>query len=224
MYLEYWLPRCAAADHIISLSSVPRGSLTLLLKWIVDVVGAAALLVVFLPLFLIVAVLIKLTSPGPVFFRQERLGLNRHPFVMLKFRTMTPDAEQQEAALQRLNNGVFFKIKNDPRVTRVGRVLRKYSIDELPQLINVLKGEMSLVGPRPIRDFELQQFGAWSQLRRFSMKPGLTCLWQVNGRSNTSDEDRMRYDLEYVEHWSFLLDVKILLKTIPIVLKSEGAV
>lgn len=194
------------------------------LKRVGDVVGSLLLLIALWPVFLIVAVLIKLTSPGPVLFRQERLGLHRRPFRMWKFRTMWPEAEQQEAELLRAHHGVFFKPSNDPRVTPLGRVLRKYSLDELPQLINVLKGEMSLVGPRPIRDFELQQFTTWQQLRRFSLKPGLTCLWQVNGRSNTSDEDRLRYDLEYVEHWSLLLDFKILLRTIPAVFSGNGAV
>jgi len=184
------------------------------------------LLVVVSPLLLMTAVLIKLTSPGPVFHIRELVGLNQHPFMMWKFRTMKINAERQEAALREMNkgNGPFFKAKNDLRITPVGRFLRKYSIDELPQLINVLKGDMSLVGPRPITDFELQRFSEWKQLRRFNMRPGLTCIWQVSGRSKTSDADRMRYDLEYVNNWSFLLDVKLLFKTIPVVLKGDGAV
>jgi exopolysaccharide biosynthesis polyprenyl glycosylphosphotransferase len=208
----------------VALSLVSVKDVRLWLKRAGDVVGALVLLMSLWPVFLVVTALIKLTSPGPVFFRQERLGLNRRPFMMLKFRTMRPQAEQQEAQLLRAHNGVFFKMQNDPRVTPLGRVLRKYSLDELPQLINVLKGDMSLVGPRPIRDFEFQQFEEWKQLRRFSLKPGLTCLWQVNGRSNTSDDDRMQYDLDYVERWSFLLDIKILLKTIPAVFSGDGAV
>lgn len=226
MSLEYWLHNAATTDRIIKVSRVTRRSLKLRLKRIVDVVGALTGLVVFLPTFLIAAVLIKLTSRGPVFYVRENLGLKRRPFMMLKFRTMTAAADQQEAALRDVKGaaGPFFKIQNDPRVTSVGRFLRKYSIDELPQLVNVLKGDMSLVGPRPIFDFEFEGFNEWRHLRRFSMKPGLTCIWQVSGRSNTSDVDRMRYDLEYVDNWSFLLDVKIFLKTIPVVLKGDGAV
>lgn len=184
------------------------------------------LLVVVSPLLLMTAVLIKLTSPGPVFYIRELVGLNQHPFMMWKFRTMKINAEQRETALVEMKkeDSPFFKVKDDPRVTCVGGFLRKYSIDELPQLINVLKGDMSLVGPRPIHDFELQKFSEWKQLRRFSMKPGLTCIWQVSGRSKTSDADRMRYDLEYINNWSLLLDVKLLFKTIPVVLKGDGAV
>ena len=188
------------------------------------------LLVVVSPLLLMTAVLIKLTSPGPVFYIRKRVGLNQRPFMMWKFRTMKSNAEQQEVALRVVKKeeekgyAPFFKVKDDPRVTSIGRFLRKYSIDELPQLINVLKGDMSLVGPRPVHYFELQRFSEWKQLRRFSMKPGLTCIWQVSGRSNTSVEDRMRYDLEYVNNWSLLLDVKLLFKTIPVVLKGDGAV
>jgi lipopolysaccharide/colanic/teichoic acid biosynthesis glycosyltransferase len=175
------------------------------------------------PLFLLVAALIKLTSPGPVFFKQSRPGQDRRPFTMWKFRTMVCGAERQEAKL-RGEGGVFFKPKNDCRVTPVGRFLRKYSVDELPQFINVLKGEMSLVGPRPVLWHELERFGRPEQLRRFRMKPGLTCIWQVSGRSNTTDEARMRYDLQYVDEWSLATDFKLLLKTVPVVLRGEGAV
>jgi exopolysaccharide biosynthesis polyprenyl glycosylphosphotransferase len=208
---------------VFALPVISSKGFVLELKRAFDFVSALVLLVILSPVFLIVAALIKLTSPGPVFFRQERLGLNQRPFMMLKFRTMISGAEQQEAEFQPRQNGVFFKIKDDPRVTNIGAVLRKYSLDELPQLINVLKGEMSLVGPRPIRDFELRRFSQWIERRRFSLKPGLTCIWQVSGRSNTSDEDRMNYDLQYIDQWSLLLDIKLLLKTIPVVIKGDGA-
>jgi len=192
-------------------------------KRLVDFTAALAALVALAPLFLLVAALVKLTSPGPVFFRQSRPGLRRRPFTMWKFRTMVPDAERHESRL-RGEGGVFFKPKDDGRVTPVGRFLRKYSVDELPQFINVLKGEMSLVGPRPVLWHELERFGGAEQLRRFEMKPGLTCIWQVSGRSNTTDEMRMRYDLQYVDDWSLLTDFKLLVKTVPVVVRGEGAV
>ncbi len=192
-------------------------------KRLIDFSAALAALVLLSPLFLLVAALIKLTSPGPVFFRQSRPGLGRRPFDMWKFRTMVPGAERQEAEL-RGAGGLFFKPKNDSRVTPVGRFLRKYSLDELPQFFNVLRGEMSLVGPRPVLWHELERFSGPEQLRRFEMKPGLTCIWQVSGRSNTTDEARMRYDLEYVDGWSLTADFKLLLKTVPVVARGEGAV
>ena len=203
--------------------TVPFGGADQGVKRLVDFTAALSALVVLLPLFLLVAALIKLTSPGPVFFKQSRPGLGRRPFTMWKFRTMVPGAERREAQL-RGEGGVFFKPKNDSRVTPLGRFLRKYSVDELPQFINVLKGEMSLVGPRPVLWHELERFGRPELLRRFEMKPGLTCIWQVSGRSNTTDEARMRYDLEYVDDWSLVVDFKLLLKTVPVVLRGEGAV
>jgi lipopolysaccharide/colanic/teichoic acid biosynthesis glycosyltransferase len=142
---------------------------------------------------------------------------------MWKFRTMVPGAERKEGEL-RGEGAVFFKPKDDPRVTPVGRFLRKYSIDELPQFINVLRGEMSLVGPRPVLWHELERLNGPDHLRRFDMKPGLTCIWQVSGRSNTTDEARINYDLQYVEGWSLATDFKLLLKTVPVVLRGEGAV
>ena len=223
MYLEYWCDD-GAANTMVPLARVHGESAAVRFKRIIDVVGASMILLCLLPLFFMTAVLIKLTSPGPTFFWQERLGLHQRPFRMLKFRTMIPNAHLQEDALQNTRQEVFFKVQNDPRITAIGKVLRKYSIDELPQLLNVLRGEMSLVGPRPLFDFEIQRFEQWKPLRRFSMKPGLTGIWQVSGRSKTSDEDRMRYDVEYVEQWSLLLDVKLLLKTIPAVLNGDGAV
>ena len=225
MYLEYW-PDTASAMHrqTVLLHLTPYNS-NLRLKRLLDIVGALGLLVLSAPIWLAAMAFIKLTSPGPVLFKQTRLGRNRQPFTMWKLRTMAREASGQEEGLRQktAGHGPFFKINNDTRVTRVGKFLRKFSIDELPQLINVLKGEMSLVGPRPIRDFEFQQFEEWKQLRRFSVLPGLTCIWQVSGRSNTSQVMRMQYDLQYARDGSLLLDIKILLKTIPAVLKADGA-
>jgi len=206
------------AQHTIPFEDARLG-----LKRLVDFTAALLALLVLSPLLFAVAVLIKLTSPGPVFFKQSRPGLHRQPFLMWKFRTMVPGAERQEANL-RGAEGLFFKPKNDARVTPIGRFLRKYSVDELPQFINVLRGEMSLVGPRPILWHELERFGSPEHLRRFEMKPGLTCIWQVSGRSNTTDEARMSYDLQYVEGWSLAADFKLLLKTVPVVIRGEGAV
>ena len=214
--------------YIPNFALVPLSGESIMLgvKRCVDVIGALTLLLILSPLFILLAALIKLSSQGPVFFKQERLGKNRLPFTIWKFRTMMNDAESRLAELRQNCGGgdVFFKLKNDPRVTRVGRVMRKYSLDELPQLFNVLTGEMSFVGPRPICAFELERFNGWGQLRRFEMTPGLTCIWQVSGRSNTTDQARMNYDLQYVDNWSLLLDFKLLLRTVPVVVKGEGAV
>ncbi len=194
-------------------------------KRILDVIVSAGMLALLSPLLLLLAALIKLDSPGPVLFRQVRVGLNRRRFKVLKFRTMVTEADERQSTLEAMNeaDGPVFKIKNDPRVTRFGAFLRQFSIDEFPQLINVLKGEMSLVGPRPLplRDVELIDT-QWHK-RRFSVKPGLTCLWQVNGRSDVNFEKWVRMDLEYIDTWSLGLDLKILLKTIPAVLRGSGA-
>jgi len=176
-------------------------------------------------MFLVVAILVKFDSPGPGFFVQERVGLNKRRFRMYKFRTMVANAEEQQAQIENLNeaDGPVFKIKNDPRLTRLGKFLRKASIDELPQLLNVLKNDMSLVGPRPldVRDYNgLDE--DWLR-RRFSVRPGITCLWQINGRSSVSFQEWMKWDLQYIDHWSFWLDVKVIAKTIPAVLKGVGA-
>jgi lipopolysaccharide/colanic/teichoic acid biosynthesis glycosyltransferase len=169
--------------------------------------------------------LIKLDSAGPVFFVQERVGFNKRKFRMFKLRTMVANAEQKQAHLEKLNeaDGPVFKIKHDPRFTRVGKFLRKSSIDELPQLLNVLKGEMSLVGPRPLPLRDYQGFEEDWLRRRFSVRPGLTCLWQINGRSSVSFKDWMILDMRYIDSWSFWLDLKILLQTIPAVLRGSGA-
>jgi lipopolysaccharide/colanic/teichoic acid biosynthesis glycosyltransferase len=175
---------------------------------------------------LLVSLAIKLSSKGPVFFRQKRCGLNGHPFTMLKFRSMVSDAEQLKQELESLNemSGPVFKLTNDPRVTWIGRLLRKYSVDELPQLINVLRGEMSLVGPRPLPVDEVSRFDDLAHRRRLSVKPGLTCLWQISGRNQVTDfKDWVRLDLEYIDNWSLWLDLKILWRTIPVVLLGTGA-
>jgi len=196
-----------------------------LFKRALDVAISLAAIVLLAPLFLFTALLIKLTSSGPVFFVQERVGLNKRRFQLFKFRTMVADAEGQIHEVQHLNeaSGPVFKLKNDPRVTRVGKFLRKMSIDELPQLFNVLKDDMSLVGPRPLPVRDYNGFDKDWQRRRFSVRPGITCLWQVNGRSTVSFDHWMHLDMEYIDNWSLWLDFKILAKTIPAVLKGTGA-
>jgi lipopolysaccharide/colanic/teichoic acid biosynthesis glycosyltransferase len=172
-----------------------------------------------------VAALIKLTSSGPIVYAQDRCGLNRHPFRMYKFRSMYIDAEKLQASLEQRNEagGPVFKIRDDPRVTPLGRVLRKTSIDELPQLWNVLVGDMSLVGPRPLPFRDVNLITRPADMRRFSMRPGLTCLWQIQGRSNIGFERWVELDLEYIDNWSLALDARILLKTLPAVLSGNGA-
>jgi len=194
-------------------------------KRMLDIVVSSLLLILLSPIFLIVAILIKSDMSGPVFFVQDRVGLNKRRFRMYKFRTMIGGAEQRQSELESLNeaDGPVFKIKNDPRVTRLGKFLRKASIDELPQLLNVLKGDMSLVGPRPLPMRDYYGFDQDWVRRRFSVRPGITCLWQVNGRSSVSFKEWMELDLHYIDHWSFWLDVKLLAKTIPAVLKGSGA-
>lgn len=209
--------------------SAPEMSWQGLAKQVIDVVGAFVLLVLLtfvVPVIPLVALFIKLSTPGPVLFRQQRSGLNGHPFTMFKFRTMVTDAEQQQQELAAFNEmgGPVFKITNDPRVTPLGRWLRKYSVDELPQLWNVLRGEMSLVGPRPLPVDEVRRFHDLAHRRRLSVKPGLTCLWQISGRNEVKDfKDWVRLDLEYIDNWSLWLDVKILLRTVPVVLLGTGA-
>jgi lipopolysaccharide/colanic/teichoic acid biosynthesis glycosyltransferase len=169
------------------------------------------------------SLLIKLESKGPVLFKQVRAGENGKNFHLYKFRTMCIDAEDKKAALSTRNemSGPVFKIREDPRVTTIGRLLRKFSIDELPQFVNVLKGEMSLVGPRPPLPSEVSGYQPW-QHRKLSVKPGVTCLWQINGRNQVDFDEWMRLDLEYIDNWSLALDTKILLKTLPAVLKGTG--
>jgi exopolysaccharide biosynthesis polyprenyl glycosylphosphotransferase len=195
------------------------------IKRILDITLSFTLIVLLTPLLLAVAALIKFTSAGPIFFLQERLGLNKRRFLIYKFRTMVPGAEQRLAELESLNeaSGPVFKIKNDPRITPLGKFLRRTSIDELPQLFNVLKGDMSLVGPRPLPVRDYQGFNQDWQRRRFSIQPGLTCLWQVAGRSSIPFEQWMQLDLQYMDEWSLWLDLKILARTIPAVVKGSGA-
>jgi exopolysaccharide biosynthesis polyprenyl glycosylphosphotransferase len=206
--------------------TTPDASWQGVLKQVLDFVGALLVLLILSIPFLIVSLAIKLTSRGPVLFRQQRAGLNGRPFTMYKFRTMVTNAEQLKAELAALNemSGPVFKLTNDPRVTRVGRWLRKFSLDEFPQLFNVLRGEMSLVGPRPQPVDEVRRFDDLAHRRRLSVKPGLTCLWQVSGRNNVSDfKDWVRLDLEYIDNWSLWLDLKILWRTVPVVLAGTGA-
>jgi exopolysaccharide biosynthesis polyprenyl glycosylphosphotransferase len=194
-------------------------------KRLLDIIVSSFLLILLAPILLVVAMLVKFGSVGPVFFVQERVGLNKRRLRIYKFRTMIADAEKKQMDLECLNeaDGPVFKIKDDPRVTRLGRFLRKASIDELPQLLNVLKGDMSLVGPRPLPIRDYQGFDQDWARRRFSIRPGITCLWQINGRSSLSFQEWMELDLHYIDHWSFWLDVKVLAKTIPAVLKGVGA-
>jgi exopolysaccharide biosynthesis polyprenyl glycosylphosphotransferase len=197
----------------------------ILLKRAIDISLAASLLLLLSPLMLVISLAVKLTSAGPVFFVQERYGRNRRRFRIYKYRSMVVDAEILMKDVENLNEaaGPIFKIRKDPRITRIGRILRRSSLDELPQLFNVLKGDMSLVGPRPMSLRDVHRFSEASLMRRFSAVPGLTGLWQVSGRSNTDFDTWMKLDLEYIDHWSLGLDLRILLRTVPAVLSGSGA-
>jgi exopolysaccharide biosynthesis polyprenyl glycosylphosphotransferase len=194
-------------------------------KRALDIAVSLAGLIVLAPVLTLTAILIRLTSRGPVLFVQKRLGLNKRRFNVYKFRTMVPDAERRMTEVEHLNevSGPVFKIKNDPRITLFGKFLRKASIDELPQLLNVLKGDMSLVGPRPLPVRDYEGFNEDWQRRRFSVRPGITCLWQINGRNSIPFEKWMELDLQYIDKWSLWLDLEILLRTIPAVLRGSGA-
>lgn len=208
---------------LLTFSAAPHDEIRLVAKRITDIVMAAAALVLLAPLMAVIAMLIRLTSPGPAIFRQERCGLNGRRFVFYKFRSMCENAEALKASLQHLNQReTVFKIPNDPRLTGVGRWLRKFSIDEWPQLWNVLKGDMSLVGPRPAVPEEVEQYKRW-QRRRLRMRPGLTCLWAISGRDALDFETWMKMDMQYIDNWSLALDWKIILQTIPHVLTGRGA-
>jgi exopolysaccharide biosynthesis polyprenyl glycosylphosphotransferase len=215
-------------DPLISHESTITDFWGLMVKRAIDIVVSLTAIVLLSPVLLLTAILVKLTSPGGVLFVQKRLGLNKRIFNIYKFRTMVADAEARLKDLEHQNeaDGAVFKIKNDPRITRIGAFLRKTSIDEFPQLFNVLKGEMSLVGPRPlqVRDYELFEVHCqdW-QRRRFSVRPGITCLWQIMGRSSTTFERWMELDLQYIRTWSVWLDLEILAKTVPAVLRGSGA-
>jgi exopolysaccharide biosynthesis polyprenyl glycosylphosphotransferase len=207
----------------MAIATTPQRHTELLIKAVMDYIGAACGLVLLAPFLLLVAAAIKLSSEGPVFFLQKRSGVYGRTFPLIKFRTMVENAEELKKELEQANevDGPVFKMTNDPRITRVGKFLRKTSLDELPQLMNVLRGEMSLVGPRPPIPSEVAQYKPW-QRRRLSMKPGLTCIWQVSGRNNIDFERWMRMDLEYIDNWSLMLDIKILLKTVKEVLCCQG--
>jgi exopolysaccharide biosynthesis polyprenyl glycosylphosphotransferase len=212
-------------DHFIATYARASQGWPLLIKRALDIIVSLSLLVLLSPLLIGVAIAISLFSSGPILFLQERIGLNKRRIHVYKFRTMVPDAEKLMAKLESRNelSGPVFKIRNDPRITPLGKFLRRSSMDELPQLLNVLKGNMSLVGPRPLPVRDYEGFNEDWQRRRFSVKPGITCLWQVNGRSGISFDQWMLLDLQYMDEWSLWLDFKILAKTVPAVLKGEGA-
>ena len=210
---------------LLSFSTTPTNEAVMFVRRILDILLASLILLIFGPLLMIpTAILIKVTSRGPVLFKQKRCGLNGRQFVMNKFRSMVDNAEQLRVELESLNemDGPVFKSSRDPRITIIGKIIRRFSIDELPQVFNVLRGDMSLVGPRPPLPEEVARYERW-QRRRLSMKPGITCLWQISGRNEVSFEDWMKLDLTYIDNWSLLLDLKILLKTVPVVLLGRGA-
>ena len=219
---ELYLDRLGTAP-LLTFSAAPHDELRLLLKRTVDIVLAGAALILLLPFMLVAALLIRLTSPGPAIFRQVRCGLNGRRFVFYKFRSMCVNAEEMKSSLQHLNcKSTAFKIHDDPRLTGVGKILRRFSIDEWPQLWNVLKGDMSLVGPRPAIPEEVDLYERW-QRRRLRMRPGLTCLWAVQGRDALDFETWMKMDMQYIDNWSLVLDWKIIFRTIPRVLTGKGA-
>lgn len=219
-------PRAGRFDSLGTLSFAPvhHGEVELAFKRVLDIVGAAFGLLISAPIIGVAAVAIRMDSKGPVFFTQVRCGRNGHRFSMPKLRTMDVDAEARKIELMHLNemDGPVFKIRDDPRITRVGHLLRTWSIDELPQFFSVLMGDMSLVGPRPPTPDEVAQYSG-SERRRLSMRPGLTCLWQVNGRNDVSFEEWMKLDLEYIDAWSLTEDLRILVKTLPQVVLARGA-
>ncbi len=209
----------------LTFTTVPASELLLFLKRVIDVIVSSLLLILLSPLLLVTACAIKMMSPGSILFNQERVGFHGRKFTMYKFRSMSEDAEEKKKDLINSNemDGPMFKVKNDPRITSVGKFIRRLSIDELPQLWNVLTGDMSIVGPRPSLPSEVEQYERW-QRRRLSVKPGLTCLWQVSGRNDIKFTEWMKLDLQYIDSWSLALDFKIFLKTIPAVIIGKGAV
>ncbi len=222
VHSEVYLERLGTTP-LLTFSAAPQDEIRLLAKRAIDVVLASASLALLSPFMGLIALLVRLTSPGPAIFRQERCGLNGRRFVFYKFRSMVMDAEARKAEVMHLSQrDLATKIPNDPRLTPIGRILRKFSIDELPQLVNVIRGEMSLVGPRPAVPSEVEQYKLW-QRRRLRMRPGLTCLWALNGRDHVDFETWMKMDMQYIDNWSLGLDWKILVGTIPRVLIGKGA-
>jgi exopolysaccharide biosynthesis polyprenyl glycosylphosphotransferase len=227
-----FFPRTFARVHLenlrhvplLTLGSTPNNEFALFAKRVADLIVSAAALIVLSPLMLIVAILVRVTSPGPILYRQTRCGLNGRRFTLYKFRSMVANADELRAGLDDFNEveGPAFKMKNDPRCTPLGRWLRKFSLDELPQLWNVLLGEMSFVGPRPPLPQEVEKYAPW-QRRRLRMRPGLTCLWTLEGRNRLSFDRLVQFDLAYIDNWSLWLDLKIFLKTIPHVALGRGA-
>lgn len=219
---------CAEEDweaHLPARARTTRWRVQQAVKRTIDVALSAVGLVVLAPLLLVIAALVRASSPGPILYEWRVLGRRGRPFIGYKFRTMVADADALKRTIQHRNEmtGPVFKMRDDPRVTRVGRVLRKYSLDELPQLWSVLKGDMSLVGPRPPSAEEFVQFEPW-QRGKLAVTPGITCLWQVSGRSNIRDFDEwMRLDRRYVQEWSLWLDLRILARTVPAVIRGDGA-
>jgi exopolysaccharide biosynthesis polyprenyl glycosylphosphotransferase len=214
----------AVADGYIHYLSIRHKPIQMAVKRLFDIVSSSIALALLAPLMVVVAALVKLTSRGPILFRQQRVGQHGKQFHMLKFRSMVADAEDLKAKLMAHNEqtGPVFKMARDPRITRVGRFIRRFSIDELPQLINILRGEMSIVGPRPPVPSEVTKYEAW-QRRRLSVRPGLTCVWQVSGRNQISFEEWMYLDMQYIDHWSLAHDFQLILKTVPVVLTGRGA-
>jgi len=194
------------------------------LKRLLDILASSIALFLLSPLLIATALAVMLGSRGPILFKQRRVGLHGRTFDMLKFRSMVRNAEDLRAKLAAQNEqaGPVFKMKHDPRITRVGRFIRRFSIDELPQLINILRGDMSIVGPRPPIPSEVARYEAW-QRRRLSVRPGLTCVWQVSGRNEISFDEWMLLDMRYIDHWSLAQDIQLILKTVPVVLKGRGA-
>jgi exopolysaccharide biosynthesis polyprenyl glycosylphosphotransferase len=219
---DVYLDRLGLAP-LLTFAAAPHDEVRLLFKRIIDIVLAAAALVLLLPFMALIALLIKITSPGPAIFRQVRCGLNGRTFVFYKFRSMCEDAEHMKIRLGHLNRKqTAFKIPDDPRLTPIGRYMRKFSVDEWPQLWNVIRGDMSLVGPRPAVPEEVHQYKQW-QRRRLRMRPGLTCLWAISGRDELDFETWMKLDMQYIDTWSLALDWKIIVRTIPHVLMGKGA-
>ena len=227
-FFEFSLKRLSIREiggvPLMQVSNIGFFGINLFLKNFIDYILGSILFLIFIPIYLIIGLMIKLNSRGPIFFRQKRLTKDCKVFYMYKFRTMYIDAEDRLKEVMKYNeaDGPLFKIKNDPRITKVGRFLRRFSIDELPQIINVLKGELSLVGPRPPLESEVEKYDEW-EMKRMNVKQGITGLWQISGRSDLSFEEMARLDLYYIQNWSIEMDIKIILKTIPAALFGKGA-